>query len=202
MEPPNYELVSYARAHGISTDHTKVTYWSRLNRSAILPVQVLTTQWLCTRSPQYVFLREDLQTGNDMIDYTDKFINAEAIDFNAKDYVELETLPNVAVELMKMDEPELRGPTVKPYLERVAPFAYMGNMKVQDPEVEEEPVWISVNFKFHFKEKLQITADDMQWLSKVTTQTEINTNKVFIYSLQNARTFLLARIGVNPESNL
>ncbi|KAK9311479.1 hypothetical protein V1524DRAFT_442274 [Lipomyces starkeyi] len=185
MEPPNYELVSYARAHGISTDHTKVTYWSRLNRSSILPVQVLTTQWLCTRSPQYVFLREDLQTGNDMIDYADKFINAEAIDFNAKDYVELETLPNVAVELMKMDDPELRGPAVKPYLERVAPFAYMGNMKVQDPEVEEEPVWISVNFKFHFKEKLQITADDMRWLSKVTTQTEINTNKVFIYSSQN-----------------
>ncbi|KAK9387361.1 hypothetical protein V1515DRAFT_626202 [Lipomyces mesembrius] len=195
MEPPNYELVSYARAHGISTDHTDVTYWSRLNRSTILPVQVLTTQWLCTRTPQCVFLREDLQTGNEMIDYTDKFVNAEPIDFNAKDYVELETLPNVAVELMKMDEPELRGPAVKPYLERVAPFAYMGNMKVQDPEVEEEPTWNSVNFKFHFKEKLQITADVMHWLSKVTTQTEINTNKVFIYSSLNARTIPLTRIG-------
>ncbi|KAK9374259.1 uncharacterized protein V1513DRAFT_425789 [Lipomyces chichibuensis] len=162
MEPPNYELLSYARAYGISTDHTNVTYWSRLNRSAILPVPVLATQWLCTRTPQYVFLREDLQTGNDLIDFT----NTEAVDFNAKDYVELETLPNVAVELMKMDEPELRGPAVKPYLERVAPFAYMGNMNVQDPEVEEEPIWISVNFKFHFKEKLQITADAMRWLSK------------------------------------
>ncbi|KAK9356419.1 hypothetical protein V1523DRAFT_401806 [Lipomyces doorenjongii] len=186
MDLPNYELVSYARAHGISTNHTEVTYWSRLNRSTVLPVQVLTTQWLCTRTPQYVFLHKDLQTGNEIIDYTDQFVNAEAIDFNAKDYVELETLPNVAVELMKMDEPELRGPAVKPYLERVAPFAYMGNMKVQDPEVEEEPIWISVKkFKFHFKEKLQITADVMHWLSKVTTQTEINTNKVFIYSSLN-----------------
>ncbi|KAK9245137.1 hypothetical protein V1506DRAFT_459767 [Lipomyces tetrasporus] len=184
MDSPMYELVSYARSHGISIDHTKVSYWSVLTKSATLPLQKLTLKWLIP--PLHLILREDLHNSDEWINYIDKVINTET-EVNVNDYIGLETLRNVEVEWMKMDEPELRGPAVRPYLERVAPFAYMGNMKVEDPEVEEDPLWIAGNFCFQYKEKLQVTADVMALLSKVTTQTEINTSKVFIYTSLHAR---------------
>ncbi|KAK9324893.1 hypothetical protein V1517DRAFT_316014 [Lipomyces orientalis] len=180
MDSPMYELVSYARFHGISTDHSKVSYWSVLTKPATLPLQLLTTKWLS--QPLHFILRDDLHNSDEWIDDIDKVINTEPTEVSAKDYIELETLRNVEVEWMKMDEPEVRGPALRPYLERVAPFAYMGNMKVEDPEIEEDPLWIAGNFNFEYKEKLQVTADVMALLSKVTTQTEIITNKVFIYT--------------------
>ncbi|KAK9235223.1 hypothetical protein V1525DRAFT_452195 [Lipomyces kononenkoae] len=178
------ELVAYARAHGISTDHTRLNYWSLLSGTATLPLPNRTTEWLGKKpSPAYSLLREDLQINGQAIKYIENFINPELVDFNDRQYVDLETLPNVAFEMMKLDDPEVRGPVVKPYLERVGPFAYMGNMNVPDPEVEEEePGWLSAPDKFLFKEKLQISVDVMRLLEEVTTRTEINTNRVFTYS--------------------
>ncbi|KAK9366557.1 hypothetical protein V1509DRAFT_629353 [Lipomyces kononenkoae] len=185
---PMHELVAYARAHGISTDHTKLKYWSLLSGTAVLPVpSARTNQWWLGKSlipASQTFLREDLHISGQVINYIEDLIRPDDLtDFKDQYYVELVTLPNVAFEQMKFEDAQVRGPVAKPYLERVAPFAYMGYMNVPDPEVEEEePGWLSTVNKFRFKEKLQIGADVMRLLNEVTTRSEVNTNKVFIYS--------------------
>ncbi|KAK9467982.1 hypothetical protein V1512DRAFT_260502 [Lipomyces arxii] len=164
------DLVTYARQHHIATNFLLLRYERLL--SELPPVH----NFLPSKCFNPVYIPDDeLAESDEFLRHVVSLFNNPNNQKEEWDRVQLDERFDLRQCLM--EQPEVRS-EVPTYLSRVAPFAYMGTMAIDYCE-NFSTEWMMK--QLDLREKLQVKADVLAFLTETTKERTVNTNKVFLF---------------------